>query len=143
MPEYILTEIPKMNINITDLGPESTIKMPKLGTTHHFPSFGIYTANAIVAFEEFEDGDTISFCPMRDVVALVMKGKAEITYSLAGTHYTEVKKMTVEEGEVYVIPIGAQIEWKVAPGSRFRHLCIMMPGMTKEEEAVYRAATAA
>ena len=124
----ILTELPKMNINIVDLGPENKIEMPRFGTTHYFPNVGIRTANAVVAFEEFKDGDTVSFSPNRNIVAIVRKGKAEITYTLAGTHHTEEKKMTVEEGDVYVIPSGAYLEWKVAPGTRYRHLCIMMPG---------------
>ena len=127
VPDPILTEIPKLNINIADLGPEKKIKMPRFGTTHYFPNVGIRTANAIVAFEEFEDGDTVSFCPKLDVVALVLKGKAEITYYPAGTHYTEEKRTAVEEGDVYLVPNGWYLEWKVVPGSRFRHVCFMMP----------------
>ena len=50
VPDPILTEIPKLNINIADLGPEKKIKMPRFGTTHYFPNVGIRTANAIVAF---------------------------------------------------------------------------------------------
>jgi len=121
-----MTEIPKLNVNIADLGPEKVIKMPIFGTTYHFPSAVIWTPNVVAGFEEFEAGDTISFSLNEDTIALVLKGRAELTYFLAGTHYTEEEKMTLEEGDVYVLPLGAYVEWKVAPGSRFRHFCIML-----------------
>ena len=126
MLEPITSELPKMKIDVEDPGPERPVKMPRFGTTHYFPNVGIRTENAVVAFEEFEDGDTISFVTSRNVVCISMKGKAELTYSLQATHYTEEKKMTVEAGEAYVIPKHTFVEWKVVPGSRYRHLSIMI-----------------
>ena len=126
MSQPSLTELPKITINTPDLGLEKKVKMPIFGTTYHFPSAGIRTPNVIVGFEEFEARETFSFSLNEDTIALVLKGKAELTYFLAGTHYTEEKRMTVEEGDVCVLPLGAYVEWKVALGARFRHLCIMM-----------------
>ena len=127
MVEPIVSEIPKFNINDDDLGPEKAVVMPKFGTTHYFMNSGIRTTNALVAFEEYEEGKTMRWVSHSDGVAIVMKGEAEITYSLLGTHYTEIKKMTVKVGDVYVIPNAAYLEWKIAPGSRYRHLYIRMP----------------
>ena len=123
----IVKEIPKFNINIDDLGPETAVVMPKFGTTHYFLNTGIFTTNAMVAFEEYEAGRTIRWVAHADGVAIVMRGEAEITYSLLATHYTVIKKMTVNVGDVYIIPNAAYLEWKIAPGSRYRHLYIRMP----------------
>jgi len=38
--------------------------------------------------------------------------------------------MTVAEGDVYVIPSGAYLEWRVGTGSVYRHLVIIVPGFS-------------
>lgn len=125
MLEPITSEMPKLNINIEDLGPEQIVKMPRFGTTHYFPNADIRTANAVLAFEEFTDGDTMSYVTSRNVACIVIKGKAKITYSLKVKRYTEEKELTVGPGDVYIIPKNTFVEWKVIPGSRFRHLYVM------------------
>jgi len=128
--DSIKHEIPKMNIKNISLGPPKAIHMPLFGTTHYFPEAGIRTSEAIVAFEEFDKGDIVRFSPDRTIVAIVQQGQAEITYTLPGTHHTLVKKMTVAEGDVYVIPSGAYLEWRVGTGSVYRHLVIIVPGFS-------------
>jgi len=125
--EAITDEIPKLSINMADLGPERVINMPMLGKVIHFPEVGIRTRNAVVAFEEFEAGNTLKFCEAQNGVAIVIQGKAEISYSLPGTHWTEVRTMTVAAGDAYVIPKGGQMVWKVDPSSRYRHLWVSIP----------------
>jgi quercetin dioxygenase-like cupin family protein len=125
--EAIIKEIPRFSLK-DDPGPRTAIPMPLFGTTHYFPGTGIRTANAIVAYEEFDAGQTVKFSPNRDITLLVQQGRAELTYTLAGTHHTEVKKMTVQAGDVYVLPSGAWLEWRVAPDGPYRHLAVMMPG---------------
>lgn len=130
--EAIKNEIPLMNIDKISVGRRQPVRMPIFGTTHYFPEVGIRTADAVVAFEEFDAGDTVRFSPDRTIVAIVRQGRAEITYTLSGTHHTEIKKMDVKEGDVYVIPSGAYLEWKVLPGNNYRHLVILVPGYSPQ-----------
>lgn len=130
--EAIKMEMPLMNIDNIALGQRQPVRMPLFGTTYYFPEVGIRTADAVVAFEEFNAGDTVRFSPNRTIVAIVQQGRAEITYTLPGTHHTEVKEMKVKKGDVYVIPSGAYLEWNVPPDGPYRHLVILVPGYSPQ-----------
>jgi len=130
--EAIRHQIPVMNIENIALGKSRPVRMPLFGTTNYFPEVGIRTQDAVVAFEEFNAGDTVRFSPNRTIVAIVQQGTARITYTLPGTHHTEVKEMTVEKGDVYVIPSGAYLEWKIPRDGAYRHLVILVPGYSPQ-----------
>ena len=120
----IVDEIPKLHINTTDLGREEKITMPMVGDVIHFPDVGIITKNAIVAFEDFEPGTTITWCESENGVAIVLQGQAEIKYSLRGTHWTEVKTMTVSPGDAYVVVEAGYMKCTVTSSNRYRHLWV-------------------
>ena len=57
----------------------------------------------------------------------MLKGKAEITYSLPPVH-RKWHKTSAEEGCVYLIPRGARVKFKVVGNEPYRHLFVVMPG---------------
>ncbi len=66
-------------------------------------------------------------------VQYILGGKAEITYRLAPL-YIEEKNFTAEAGDVYVIPKGAIMQFKVDPSGPYKILCIVMPGFLFGED---------
>jgi mannose-6-phosphate isomerase-like protein (cupin superfamily) len=127
----ILSEIPKKNIY------QNLLTRPKLkvrtlsGNIYHYgPEVNMRYANATVSMEDYGAGETFSwFYPMDNEVQIILKGKAEITYSLEGMNHTVEKKMTVEEGDVYIIPRGARLTFKVDTSGPLVHLCVTIPGL--------------
>ena len=77
--------------------------------------------------EDFGAGSTVQWDFWYDEFHYILSGKAELTYSLQYTAYTETKKLTVEAGHLYLIPRGAHMEWKVDPGANLRKICVIMP----------------
>ena len=133
--EPILTEIPKKNI-YENLKFKPKVKAKTLGGNIYAygPETNMRYANATVSMEDFGAGETMYWAfPLDNEVHLILKGKAELTYSLEGTNHTEEKKMTVEEGDVYIIPRGARMTWKVDPSGPLRKLCVTIPGLVVPE----------
>lgn len=89
---------------------------------------GVFTREAVAALENFPAGKTTHWVFWVDEVQYILEGKAEVTYTLAATRFTVEKKMTVEKGDVYVIPKGTDIYWKVDPSGPLVKLCVIMPG---------------
>lgn len=126
MRDPILTEIPFMKFD-PDQEPDLRVETVS-GTLLNYTRNNIRTANGSCSLEDFPPGETVFWFFPHDEIHYVVKGKAEITYSLASSSHTEQKTMTAEAGEAYLIPHGARITWKVEPGDPFRHLCFIMPG---------------
>jgi hypothetical protein len=60
-------------------------------------------------------------------VHYALKGKAEITYTSPPYHFSETKRtITVEAGDVYLIPIGTRWTRKVIGNEPYLHLCIVI-----------------
>jgi len=77
--------------------------------------------------EDFRVGDVVEWNFHHDEVQYIVKGKAELTYSLPPLHrrwYTT----TAEEGCIYLIPRGARVKFKVIGDEPYRHLWVVMPG---------------
>jgi uncharacterized cupin superfamily protein len=127
MRDPVLTEMPIIHF---DPEQEPDVKAETIsGTLYNYTTNVIRSANGSCALEDFPPGETVFWFFPHDEIHYVVKGKAEITYSLAGTSHTELKTMTAEPGEAYLIPHGSRLTWKVAPGDPFRHLCFVMPGV--------------
>lgn len=77
--------------------------------------------------EDFRPGDEVEWNFFHDEVQYILKGKAEITYSLPPVH-RKWYKTSAEEGSVYLIPRGARVKFKVIGDDPYRHLFVVMPG---------------
>jgi quercetin dioxygenase-like cupin family protein len=78
------------------------------------------------AMEHFAPGETVSWSFMGDEWHYILKGEAEVTYSLGSTMHTEERRMTVKAGDLYFIPAGAHLTWKVGPAEPLLHLCVVI-----------------
>jgi quercetin dioxygenase-like cupin family protein len=87
----------------------------------------IRTPEASVSREDFAAGSIITWFFDYSEVQYILGGKAEITYRLAPL-YLEEKSVTAEAGDVYVIPKGAMMQFKIDPSGPYKKLCIIMPG---------------
>jgi mannose-6-phosphate isomerase-like protein (cupin superfamily) len=127
MPPPILTEIPKTHYDPTaqPTGKATTLN----GSFSYFPETRILTLNGQCSVTEFAPEQPWSWSFQCDELHYILQGKAEMIYSLGGTFHTERKTMHVEAGDVYIIPLGARIEWKVDPEyGPLRALNVIMPG---------------
>ncbi len=82
---------------------------------------------ATTGVEDFRPGDEVEWNFYHDEVQYIIKGKAEITYSLPPVH-RKWYKTSAEEGCVYLIPRGARVKFKVIGNDPYRHLFVVMPG---------------
>lgn len=131
LAEPILTEIPVRNI-YENLKAKPVIKAKTVGGNiyAYSPEVNIRTVNATVSMEDFGAGETIFWAfPLDSEVHQILKGKAKLTYSLEGTNHTEEKTIDIKEGDVYVIPRGARMTWKVDKSGPLVKLCITIPGL--------------
>ena len=124
-PERITTEIPKMKVDPND-EPDKRIKTLTGNFYPHGDKFMFYR-EAVVMLDDFGAGETFSWFFPETEVQYVLRGRAEMTYSLGATSHTEQKTMTVEEGDCYIIPPASRITWKISPESPLRRLEVLMP----------------
>ena len=126
-------EIPKVKVD-----PERTpthVTKTLRGELGGFPAdTGIFHPEGMMAIEDFKAGDTIRWTFPHPEFQYVLKGKAELTYMLP-PWYDEEKTLTVETGDAYLIPNGADVVFKIAPGEPLRKLCMVMPPYSKYVEA--------
>jgi ethanolamine utilization protein EutQ (cupin superfamily) len=120
----ILTEMPKIKIEVKS---KPHVKAKTLNGNLYFRGESIRVPQAWVVMEDFAAGDVVRWNFFYDEIHYILRGKAEVTYSLASTTYTEQKKMTAEAGDCYLIPRGASVEWKVDPSGPYQKLCVIMP----------------
>ena len=124
--EPVLTEIPRMRI---DPDQEPNLMFETLTGKYYASSKNfIRSANGRMGIEDFEAGATLTWMFPHDEFHWILKGKAEMTYSLAGTSHTEQETVTIQEGDIFLIPLGARVTWKIDPSSRLRRVAVVMPG---------------
>lgn len=82
---------------------------------------------ATTGVEDFRSGDEVEWSFYHDEVQYILKGKAEITYSLPPLH-RRWYQTEASEGCVYLIPRGARVKFKVIGDEPYRHLFVVMPG---------------
>ncbi|MFC2031842.1 cupin domain-containing protein [Chloroflexota bacterium] len=126
LAEPALTEIPKIKID-PDQEPDVNIKVAAIADFLAPSKFRLVCANGIASVEDFAAGETITWMYPHDEIHWVIKGKAELTYSLAGTSHTEQKTVTLQEGDIFLIPLGARLTYKVDPSGPLRNVAIAMP----------------
>ena len=125
MLERITTEIPVIKID-PNQDPDQKIKTLS-GNFYPNTKQTMFWEEGLVSLEDFGAGETITWFFPEAELQYIMKGEAEVTYSLGATSHTEEKKMTVKEGDCYIIPAAARLTFKVAPGSALRKFCVIMP----------------
>ena len=125
MPEPITTEIPMIRIDL-DQSPSEKIKTLS-GNFYPNTDQTMAYEEALVTVEDFGAGEEISWFFPEPEIQYIVKGKAEMTYSLGATSHTETKTVTVQEGDCYILPAAARCHWKVAPESPLRKFCVIMP----------------
>lgn len=80
-----------------------------------------------ITMEDWAPGATIApWGFWHEEVHLIVKGKAEMTYSEPPLH-RENKTVTIEAGDIYLIRRGDRVSWKIDPKEPCRHLCILLP----------------
>ena len=122
IPDGIGDTIPKMKVDPE--APQTEVWCHR-GIWSHGP--GISCRGGAVNQENFPAGKTTHFVFWYDEVQYILDGKAELTYTLWQNRFTVEKKMTVEKGDIYIIPKGADIHFKVDPSGPLKKLCVMMP----------------
>jgi uncharacterized cupin superfamily protein len=137
LQEPILTEIPKMKIDI-EHEPDTKIETVS-GNFYTHKSPLIRTANGVCSQEDFGAGETFTWMFPYDEFHWIVKGSAEMTYSLAGTSHTEQKTVRIKPGDIYLLPTGARVTWKIDPGEPLRHICIVLPGNAASTKAPGKA----
>ena len=120
----IVTEIPKIKV---DPNAKLYLKFKTLRGEMCLKGESIRHPEGWVVVEEFPAGATRSWPGYFPEVHYVLEGKAEITYSLGSTRFTEQKKMIAEAGDCFLMPNGAFMEWKVDPAGPYIWLTIIMP----------------
>jgi hypothetical protein len=132
--------IQKTNIRL-DARPNRKLKM--LGGNAFLYPGTLFCQSSFGAMEHFAPGETVTWSFMGDEWHYILKGEAEVTYSLGATMHTEERKMTVKAGDLYLIPAGARLTWKVAPGEPLLHLCVVILLAAPRTESVAYAAPGA
>ena len=127
MLEPIGDQVPIMKI---DAGEEPDVKVKTVGGNLYLHTSGnlIASTNGIVRMEDIGAGETVSFTFPYDEFRWILAGKAEMTYSLAGTAHTDLKSLSLEPGNICLCPLGARVTWKVSPEAPLRQVCVRMPG---------------
>ncbi len=137
MPERITTEIPFIKIDPNE-DPDTKIKTVG-GNFYPNSKQTMFWDEALVSLEDFGAGETFTWFFPEPEVQYIMRGSAEMTYSMGATSHTEEKTVQIKEGDCYIIPAAARVTFKVAPEGPLRKFCVIMPfpqrafGMRKPE----------
>lgn len=125
-PDGIGDTIPKYKIDPN--APQTEVTCLR-GTWSH--GGGVVVREAVAMMENFPAGKTTHWVFWYDEVQYILAGRAELTYTLPTNRFTVEKTMIVEPGDVYVIPKGADIYFKVDPSGPLKKLCVVMPAMER------------
>jgi mannose-6-phosphate isomerase-like protein (cupin superfamily) len=109
---------------------------PVPGTEEQFQvQFLINDRRGTVAQEAFPPNSTVNWAFWHDEVHLVIRGEAEVSYTLAPNHRKVVTRR-FSEGDTYVIPNGARVQFRVGE-EPYVHVCVIMPRFeySKDERA--------
>jgi ethanolamine utilization protein EutQ (cupin superfamily) len=123
IPNTVPPTIQKMKIDL-EKKPNRKLKLPT-GNAFLYPD-SIFCKSSFAAMEHFPAGETMSWTFDSDEWQLILKGEAELTYSLAASMHTEQHTMHLAPGDLYLIPAGSRLTWKVSHGDPLLHLCVVL-----------------
>ena len=119
-------EIKKVHVD-PEAEPTYVVRWLKGGAAQFPEEKGIFHPQGIMAIEDFLAGESVFWTFWNGPeFHYVLKGKAEIKYSLAPWH-DEEKAFTVGPGDAYFIPHGSLVTFIVSPEGPMRHMCVIMP----------------
>jgi len=127
-------EIRKVRLD-PDIGPIVKIKSLSGNIGNYGPESLIFGQGVGGGLEDFMPGEEISWSFVAGEFHYILRGEADITYSLASTSHTERKTMHAAPGDFYYIPPGARLKFKIAPGENYVHLSMSgstLPGSGQE-----------
>ena len=125
MVERITTEIPIIKIDPNE-DPDQKIKAVS-GNFYPNTKQTMFWEEGLVSLEDFGAGETVSWFFPEPELQYIMRGKAEMTYSMGATSHTEEKTVNIKEGDCYIIPASARVTWKIDPSGPLRKFCVIMP----------------
>jgi mannose-6-phosphate isomerase-like protein (cupin superfamily) len=100
---------------------------PVVGSEERFRvQFLVNDRRASIAYEAFAPGSTVNWAFWHDEVHVIMRGEAEVTYTLAPNHRKQVTR-TYRTGDTYLIPDGARVRFRVTSDEPYLHVCVIMP----------------
>ena len=97
-----------------------------MGSAFRAINIGIDEPACQINWEDWLPGPDIWWSMNHDEVHVVTKGRAEVEYWQAPL-LQEHGLVIAEVGDVYYLPRGARIRWRVLGDEPFRHLCICYP----------------
>ena len=79
-----------------------------------------------IGLESFAPKDTVNWAFFHSEVHMVVRGEAEITYTLPPNHQNP-KTITARAGMAYLILNGSRVRFRVTSTEPYVHACVMMP----------------
>ncbi len=86
----------------------------------------LVTPHGTGAVEDFGAGETVRWQFWHAEAHYILDGTAAVRYSLP-PWFDEEQQMTVETGDLYIIPPGADVTWTVTSSAPLRKLCVILP----------------
>jgi mannose-6-phosphate isomerase-like protein (cupin superfamily) len=100
---------------------------PVPGTEERFQvRFLVNDPRGVIAHEAFLAGSTVSWAFWHDEVHVVLRGAAEVSYTL-GPNHRKVVQRSFSAGDTYVIPDGARVTFRIGADEPYVHVCVIMP----------------
>jgi mannose-6-phosphate isomerase-like protein (cupin superfamily) len=100
---------------------------PIVGTKERMRTqFLVNDPAGVIAFESFAPGDTVNWAFFHAETHVVLRGEAEITYTLPPNH-NKIKTATARAGMAYLILNGTRARFRVTSAEPYVHVCVIMP----------------
>jgi mannose-6-phosphate isomerase-like protein (cupin superfamily) len=113
--------------NDGDLADEPDLQFPFVdGSRFRAANIGVNEPAVQINLEDFYKGKEIPWTLAHDEVHVVVSGECEIEYHLPPL-MLESGKVKVKAGDVYYMPRGCRVVWRVLADAPFRHHCICFP----------------
>lgn len=110
-----------------DLASEPNLTFPFVeGSRFRAANIGIDEPAVQINLEDFYKGKDIPWTLAHDEVHLVVSGECEIEYHLPPL-MIESGTVRVKAGDVYYMPRGCRVVWRVLSDEPFRHHCVCFP----------------
>ena len=121
--EPITDTIPKIKV---DTDAEKVERKNLRGTIAVYADF-IWKPEALVSLISIPPESTFHWVYTAEEVQFILGGKAELTYSTLCNRYTTEKKMTVEKGDAYLLPRGADVTFETDSSGPLQIFNVVMP----------------
>lgn len=119
---------------VTDVNPAEFegLEMPEwggpiIGTTQQFIMKALVNVpQALIGIEDFMPGSTVNWAFWHDEFQYILRGEAEITYTLVPDH-SKVNTVRIKAGQCYLILNGTRATFKVLSKEPYTHFWVNMP----------------